>query len=157
MCGSFLVLFTKVYNGGDFGEDIILTGESNFDIRGSTEVRVSHHLSSGFLDESEEFGLNAEGVHLDLEDSGLNLAVLKDFSELLELEVGTTNVFGETGLLASFHGVVGLLVSDTFSECKLGFFFSFPARGVSDLRVNVLESYGEVDEVQIDIIETKVL
>lgn len=91
----------------------------------------------------------AEGMHLDLEDSGLNLAVLEDFSELLELKIGDSNVLGEAGLLASFHGMVGLLISDSFSKLKAGIFFGFPFRRVSDLRVDVLEMDGEVNNVHV--------
>jgi hypothetical protein len=99
-------------------------------------------------------------MHLDLEDSGLDFAVLEDFSELLELEVGDSDVLSETSFLASFHGVVSRLVSHSFLELEA---FNFSVRlmdpfwGVSDLGVDVLKSNGEVDDVKIEVSETEVL
>lgn len=99
-------------------------------------------------------------MHLDLEDSGLDFAVLEDFSELLELEVGDSDVLSETSFLASFHGVISRLVSYSFLELEA---FNFSVRlmdpfwGVSDLGVDVLKSNGEVDDVKIEVSETEVL
>ena len=98
-------------------------------------------------------------MHLNLEDSGLYLAVLEDFSELLELQVGDSNVFGESSFLASFHSVVGRLVSHSFLKLK-AFDLSIgrvdPLRGVSGVGADVLECNGEVDNVQVQVVKAEV-
>ena len=91
-------------------------------------------------------------MHLNLEDSGLNFAILEDFTEHHELNVRDTDVLGESLFLESFHGSVSLLVGNVVVKFK-AFFFAFgimdPFWGISYLGVNILEVNREVDNVEI--------
>lgn len=111
------------------------------------------------MDESNVVSLNAEGVHLDLEDGGLDFAVLEDFTEHHELDVGNSDVLGETLVLEFFHSSVSLLVSNIFIKFK-AFLFTFgivdPFRRVSYFGVNILEVNREVDNVKIEVFESEI-
>lgn len=115
-------------------------------------------MGAGLLNISHESVLDTEGMQLNLEDSGLDLAVLEDFSERLEHEVRDSDISGETGFLTFFHGLVGHLVSNSFLNDHLVFSFRIvsPLRWVSDLGVDVLEGDGEVDDVHINVVELEV-
>ena len=137
---------------------MLFGSKSNLNVRSSSKVRVSHHLGAGLLDVSQESVLYTEGVQLNLEDSGLDGAILEDFGEGLEDEVGYSNISCEAGFLAFFHGLVGHLVSDTFLDDHFVFSCGIvsPCRGVSDLGGDVLEGDGEVDDVHINVVKLEV-
>lgn len=89
---SLLVLLGNILNELGFGGLMLFSGKSNLNVRSSSKVRVSHHLGAGLLNVSQESVLYTEGMQLNLEDSGLDCAVLEDFSKSLEHEVRDSDI-----------------------------------------------------------------
>lgn len=88
-----------------------------------------------------------------LEDGRLDARVAQEVDDEGTLEVGDTDRLDETKIDKVLHGLPGLLDGGlALNDLPLKV---TPARGVAILRVDVLESYGEVDVEDVKVAESK--
>lgn len=149
---------------GDLGDNFVLqqglgvlTGAGHLNVGGRTEGRVGHDLDTLLLDPVDQAGLLEVRVQFDLEDGRLDLAVAEHVQDGLDVEVGDTNVAG----LAVFNDLLefapAVLDGGAFiGELVLAGLDPAGGRvGFSD--GSVLTGDREVDQVQVDVVETQVL
>lgn len=140
----------------DGGDDIVREKAGNTVVGTELEValraerRVSGDGDAELLAESNEFLLGEVGVELDLVDGGLDASVAEDVNQERALEVGNTDVLSKTRLADLLHGFPGLTDGD-LGRVDLAV-ETPPLRRVLGLNGNILEGDGEVDEVEVEVI-----
>lgn len=123
--------------------------------RSRAEGGVGGHGDALSLGKVEEVLLDEVGVVLDLKSGGADLGVAEEVVQELGLEVGDANALGETLLDERLHGRPGLL-DGGLGGANLALAIKVPAGRVADRGVDVLEGDGEVDQVEIEVLETPV-
>lgn len=150
--------------GGDVGHDGILEygllgcGHTEWDVGACAERGEGGDMDPGFLAIAKEFRLGQIGVHFDLEDFGSAAAVADEVSEEADAKVADANMFDEAFGSEVEHGFPG------FEEGNVGgFHFGVggiglvePTGRVARFHVDVAEGDGEVDEIEIEMIELKI-
>ena len=137
-------------------------GQTKWHVRNRAEVAVRHDLHSFLLGHAEESLLAEEGVHLDLERVRLFCGVGHDLADHARAHIADANVPDEARSLETLHGFVGLLVSHTFVYDHLrgitdkGWVSVLPLRRILGLNWNELNGEGEVNEVQVQVLNSEV-
>lgn len=106
------------------------------------------------LDVFDELLLLEVRVMLNLEGGGTNASMAQEIHDELNAEVANTNAAGEFLVDQRLHGLPCLLDSG-IAECD--FAVCVPAGRVAHSRVNPFECDGEVNQVKVEVFETKVL
>ena len=155
--GVLVVLLADGLDGGVLEEGLELLGVLHVELaEGSrAERRVSSDGDALSLGEVEEVLLDEVGVVLDLEGGRADLGVAEEVVQELGLEVGDTDALGETLLDEALHGGPGLL-DGGLGGADLALAVIVPAGRVADGRVDVLEGDGEVDQVEVEVVDTPV-
>lgn len=120
-----------------------------------TEGRVGGDGNALVGSQLDQVRLDQVGVVLDLQGSRRDLGVAEEVVEELALEVGDTDALGELVLNEALHGSPGLL-DGGLGGADLGLAIVVPAGRVSDGGVDVLEGDGEVDEVEVEVVDAPV-
>jgi len=92
---------------------------------------------------------------LDLKGGWADLGVAQQVIDELGLEVGDTNALGKALADEALHGDPRLL-DGGLAAADLAGAIEVPAGWVADRRVDVLKGDGEVDEVEVEVLETPV-
>ena len=155
--GVLVVLLADGLDGGVLEEGLELLGVLHVELaeRGRAEGGVGGHGDALSLGEVEEVLLDEVGVVLDLEGGGADLGVAEEVVQELGLEVGDTDALGETLLDERLHGGPGLL-DGGLGGADLALAVKVPAGRVADRGVDVLEGDGEVDQVEVEVVDTPV-
>ena len=148
--------------GGDLLDGVVLDEGSELDgvlhveleEAGGAERAVGGDGDALLLGEVEELLLDEVGVVLDLEGGGADLGVAEEVVDQLALEVGDTNALGEALADEALHGGPGLLDAGIAGADLVALIV--PAGGVADRGVDVLEGDGEVDEVEVEVVDAPV-
>jgi len=120
-----------------------------------TEGRVGRDGDTLSLGEVDELLLDEVRVMLDLEGGGANLGVSEEVVKELGLEVGDADALGEALLYEALEGRPGLLDGGLGSP-NLALAVIKPAGRVADAGVDVFKGNGEVDEVEVKVVEAPV-
>ena len=122
---------------------------------GRAERRVGRHGDALVLGEPDKVLLDEVGVVLDLESGRGDLGIAEEIIKELSLEVGDTDVLGETLGDEALHGAPRLLDRSVGAD-DLRLAVDVPAGRVADAGVNVLESDGEVHNVEVEVVDAPV-
>ena len=101
--------------------------------------------------------LSQIGMHLDLEHSGLNLSIIHHLTEHGALHVADANILDEAITNELFHGLPGLLEGHSGVDLHLGLSGARvmdPLRRVASSDGNILHRDGEVDEVEVKVLNS---
>lgn len=123
--------------------------------RGGAEGGVGSDGDTLVFGKTEKLVLDEVGVVLDLEGGRLDAGIAEQVIDELGLEVGDTDALGETGVNQLLHGGPGLL-GGSLGGADLGLAVVVPAGGVADAGVDVLKGDGEVNQVEVEVVETPV-
>lgn len=130
--------------------------EAEADERGGAERGVGGDGDALLFSEFDEFGLDEVGVVLDLEGGGGDLGGAEEVVDQLGLEVGDPDAASELlpdqVLLEALPG----LRDGGVAPHDLGLAVLVPARGVANGGVDPFEGYGEVDEVEVEVVDPPV-
>lgn len=148
---------------GNLADDVVLeerseglgVGEVELVEGGRAEGGVGGDGDTLVLGEADEVGLDEVGVVLDLKGGGADLGVAEEVVDQLALEVGNANGAGKTLLNEALHGAPGLL-NGGVGAADLGDTVVEPAGRVADRGVDVLEGNGEVDDVEVEVVDAKI-
>lgn len=138
----------------DEGSELRSVLHVEFEEAGRAERAVGSDGDSFPLGEVEELLLDEVRVVLDLEGGRADAGVAEEIIDQLSLEVGDTDAAGEAGIDELLHGGPGLLDGGLGGDNLI--VLIVPAGGVADGRVDVLEGDGEMDEIEIEVIEAPV-
>lgn len=118
------------------------------------EGGVSSHGNAFLLDVVDQTSLGQVGVVLNLESGRADARVAQQVHDQLGAEVADTNAAGELLVDQGLHGRPGLL-DGGIAELKLGA-VAAPAWRVADGGVDVFQGNGEVDDVQVEVVDTPI-
>lgn len=154
--GVAAVLGGDALDGVVLDEGLELGGVVHVELheRGGAEGAVGRDGDALGLGEVEELLLDEEGVVLDLERGGGDLGVAEEVVDELRLEVGDADALGQLLLDERLHGGPRLLDGGLAAANLIA--LVVPAGGVADRGVDVLESHGEVDQVEVEVLEAPV-
>lgn len=122
--------------------------------RGRAERAVGSDGDALTLGKLEELLLGEVGVVLDLEGGRADLGVAEEVVDQLGLEVGDTNAAGEAGIDEALHGGPGLLDGGLAGANLIA--LVVPAGRVADGGVDILKGDGEVNEVEVEVVDAPV-
>jgi len=108
-----------------------------------------------FLGEFDEAFLGEVGVVFDLEGGGFYSGVAEEIHDELAVEVADADGASETVLLDFFHCLPGFL--DGGVTCNDFFALVEEAGGVALFRVDVFEGDGEMDDVEVEVVDAPVV
>ena len=115
-------------------------------VRGDGDALVLRELDEAFLAEVR--------VVFDLQGGGLDGGVAQEIHDQLPVEVADPDALGQAFLREGFHGRPGLLDGGGAGDDVLAVVGE--AGGVADRRVDVFERDGEVDDVQVEVVDAPV-
>lgn len=119
-----------------------------------TERRVSSHSNALLLSIVHQASLREVRVVLDLQCCGANAGIAQQIHQQLGAEVANANAAGQLLVNEAFHSAP-CLVDGCVGELDLAF-GSRPAGRVSHGGIQVLQGDGEVNDVQVEIIDAPV-
>lgn len=119
-----------------------------------TEGGISGHSNALLLGIFNESRLRQVRVVLDLEGSRADARIAQQVHDQLDTEVADANAAGEALVDQRLHGRPCLL-DRGIAEFQL-FTVAGPAWRVSDGGVDIFQGNGEVDEVQVEVVDTPV-
>lgn len=154
-----LIVFLGSSDDG-FAEEagVLSSRHVKLNVTQTSEVRETHDLQVSVLPRiSEQLLLGEEGVQLDLEDGGLDLGVLEDIVDLVGVDVAAADVSREFLLDEGLHCVPGVLVASLRIENHLLVIGVHPLGRVLALDGHELLSDGEVNQVEIQVLELQIL
>lgn len=122
--------------------------------RGRAEGAVGGNGNALVLGKAEELVLDEVGVVLNLEGGWADLCVPEEVVDELGLEVGDADVLGEALGDEALHSGPRLLDGGLAGADLIT--LVLPARRVADGGVDVLGGDGEVDEVEIEVVDAPV-
>jgi len=156
--GSLAVLVGNGLDCGILEKGLELLGVLHVELAeaGGAERAVGSDGNALLLGKVKEKLLNEVGVVLDLEGSGADLGVAEEVVEELGLEVGDTDALGQTLLDEALHSGPGLLDGGLAGADLGASIIVVPARGVADRGVDILEGDGEVDQVEVEVVDAPV-
>ena len=148
--------------GGDLLDGVVLDEGGQLDgvlhveleEAGGAEGAVGGDGDALALGEVEQLLLDEVGVVLDLEGGRADLGVAEEVVDQLALEVGDADALGEAGGDEGLEGAPGLLDGGLAGADLVALIV--PAGGVADRGVDPLEGDGEVDEVEVEVLEAPV-
>lgn len=119
------------------------------------EGGVGHDGDALLFGETHERGLHEVGVVLDLQGGGADLGVAEEIEDERALEVGDANGLSQALADELLHSAPGLL------DCSVGqldvvLSVEGPLGRVSHGRVDVTQSDGEMDIVEIEVVDAPV-
>lgn len=109
------------------------------------------------LGELDQVRLDIVWVVLDLEGRGLDLGVCEEVEQKSARVVGNTNALGQTLCLDVFESPPCVLEASFAVDDLAVRIVREPTGWVADLGSNILERNGEVDQVQVKVVNTPVL
>lgn len=109
------------------------------------------------LSQLEEVWLNVVWVVLDLEGCRLDLCICEHIKQKRTVVVGDTNALGQALLLDILKSPPCILQARIAGNDLAVGIVRVPARWVSGLRRNILERNGEMDEVEVELVNTPIL
>lgn len=118
-----------------------------------TERRVGSDAETFLLDVLDQTGLDEVRVVLDLENSRTDASVAEQVHDQLGVEVGDTDAAGELLVNQRLHSSPGLLDG---SVAELDLVSLAPAGGVLDGGVDVFQRNGEVDVIEVKVVDAPV-
>lgn len=156
--GGLAVLVGDGLDGGLLHErdGVLGAGHVELDEAGGAEAGVGGDgdaLGGGGLEQQR---LDEVWVVLDLQGGGLDAGVAQEVVEQLGLEVGHADAAGEALVGEALHGLPGLLDGGLGGADLGAGVVDEPARRVADRGVDVLEGDGEVDEVEVEVVDAPV-
>lgn len=122
---------------------------------GRAEGAVGGDGDALLLGQVQQLLLDEVRVVLDLQGGRADLGVPQQVIDELGLEVGDTNALGEATAYQPLHGSPSLL-DGGLAGTDLGGTVIVPTRRVADRRVDVFKSDGEVDQVEVEIVDAPV-
>ena len=162
LCGGLTVGGGDIFDHLLFDDGWHFTCEIKLNIGKRSEVAERHDCDSLLLAHSEEIGLWQVWVHLDLEHGRLDCGVVEHLPEHHSVDVADTDVLGESLALESLHSLVSLLVSACGVENNLwfaaiqGWVEAEPLGWILLLDGDELEGDGEMNQVQVKVVKTKI-
>ena len=162
LCGGLTVGGSDIFDHLLFDDGWHITFEIKLNIGKRSEVAERHDCDSLLLAHSEEIGLWQVWVHLDLEHGRLDCGVVEHLPEHHSVDVADTDVLGESLALESLHSLVSLLVSACGVENNLwfaaiqGWVEAEPLGWILLLDGDELEGDGEMNQVQVKVVKTKI-
>lgn len=162
LAGGDAVLLGGSLDGVDLEQrlDLLGLGVVQLNERGRAKGGVAGDGNVVLLSHGDELGLGEVRVVLDLEDGRGDLGVRQQIVDQLGVEVGDTNGLEDAlgvlgGLDELLQGAPGLRDGDLGQGGGLGLLLVGPEAGPSQLlKGNELESNGEVDEEEVEVVET---